>query len=587
MLTSTRPQAATYLLCVCLFSISFLVFLNSSVSFVITELIGVKDGVGNLVGTLGFADEIVALVACPLWGVLSDRVGVRTVCVLGYGIVGIALFIFVQASNVYPQLLLARLFFSIGGAATSTMVTAILPAMTAPNTPATSPPSAPPPDLANVAGTTHSTSPSLSSEVTITPARFTRPAEAKPNTPPLQSERQRPARLAGIVGMFTGCGALVALLIFLRLPALFGDRPGVSSAQAVADSYYVVGSVALVIAICCFFGLRNLKGEEGKGLKALVGKQSLYSASNAEGNNRKSPTTLVRALADAVTLGFRDADIGLGYLAGFVARASSVGITLFIPLFVNAYFISSGLCDNDPSSGNFAMKEQCRRAYILASKLTGVSQLVALLAAPIFGYLSDRYRRFNIPLLSSSLLGIIAYIALGLTKTPETSAAEGGSPVIYLLVALIGINQIGAIVCSLGLIGTGVLRQDEVDEPTSAPASRDGIEGEPTTHRSHVRTPPDDEHASLLPHNTSTRQSSSARPRSSLKGSVAGVYSLAGGAGILLLTKLGGYLFDSLAPGAPFFILAIFNAVMLVVGTGVGFVGAVRRRGRESAGLAR
>jgi MFS family permease len=114
----TSIQAATYLLFVCLFSISFLVFLNSSVSFVITDLIGIKENVGDLVGTLGFADELVALVACPVWGIVSDRLGVRWVCFLGYCIVGIALVLFVQARNVYPQLLIARLGFSVGGAAT-------------------------------------------------------------------------------------------------------------------------------------------------------------------------------------------------------------------------------------------------------------------------------------------------------------------------------------------------------------------------------------------------------------------------------------------------------------------------------------
>lgn len=115
---TTNVQSTTYLLSVCLFSISFLVFLNSSVSFVITDLIGIKTGVGDLVGTLGFADELVALLACPFWGLLSDRVGVRIVCGLGYAIVGCALVLFVQARNVYPQLLLARMLFSIGGAAT-------------------------------------------------------------------------------------------------------------------------------------------------------------------------------------------------------------------------------------------------------------------------------------------------------------------------------------------------------------------------------------------------------------------------------------------------------------------------------------
>ena len=115
--STTALQALTYLLGISLFSISFLVFLNSSVSFVITDLIGVKEGVGDIVGTLGFVDEIVALVACPIWGLVSDRAGVRYVAVIGYTVIGLALFLFVQARNVYPQLLLARIFFAVGATA--------------------------------------------------------------------------------------------------------------------------------------------------------------------------------------------------------------------------------------------------------------------------------------------------------------------------------------------------------------------------------------------------------------------------------------------------------------------------------------
>jgi MFS family permease len=116
--TASRAQIASYLFGVALFSISFLVFLNSSISFVITQRIGQSRNVGNAVGTLGFVDELVALVACPMWGLLSDRVGVRSVAVLGYTIVGAALWVLVQAKNVYPQLLLARILFSLGGSAT-------------------------------------------------------------------------------------------------------------------------------------------------------------------------------------------------------------------------------------------------------------------------------------------------------------------------------------------------------------------------------------------------------------------------------------------------------------------------------------
>ena len=76
----TLLNVVTYLFGICLFSISFLVFVNATVSFVITDIIGQESGVGDAVGTLGFADELVALVACPFWGLLSDRIGLRTVC---------------------------------------------------------------------------------------------------------------------------------------------------------------------------------------------------------------------------------------------------------------------------------------------------------------------------------------------------------------------------------------------------------------------------------------------------------------------------------------------------------------------------
>lgn len=77
--SASKLQVATYLLGVCPSSIAFLVFLNSSVSFVVSDLIGLKEGHGDAVGTLGFADELLALAACPAWGILSDKIGVRWV----------------------------------------------------------------------------------------------------------------------------------------------------------------------------------------------------------------------------------------------------------------------------------------------------------------------------------------------------------------------------------------------------------------------------------------------------------------------------------------------------------------------------
>ncbi|TKA71514.1 hypothetical protein B0A49_06880, partial [Cryomyces minteri] len=332
--TASRLQITTYLFGVALFSISFLVFLNSSVSFVISDLIGQRHDVGDAVGTLGFADELVALVACAGWGVLSDRVGVRAVAVTGYAVVGMSLFLFVQAKNVYPQLLLARLLFSLGGAATSTMVTAILPTMTHID-PIVRPSADDEPRRSETSprrdGTNgHAVTPSISSELTITPARYQSRSPSRQHSLGADAKKEgrrensaSTSQLAGLVGTFTGLGALLALGVFLPLPARFAKN-GASAGDAVADSYYVVGAVALAVCVFCLLGLRGLPGEEHKGWRTLMGRSKDQTASEAATETKHEVLPYGRLLIDATALAFKEQNIGLGYLGGFVARASSV-----------------------------------------------------------------------------------------------------------------------------------------------------------------------------------------------------------------------------------------------------------------------
>ncbi|KJZ72929.1 hypothetical protein HIM_07692 [Hirsutella minnesotensis 3608] len=550
---TTTTQAATYLLGVSLFSISFLVFLNSSVSFVITDLIGQKEGVGDVVGTLGFADELVALVACPAWGLVSDRLGVRWVATIGYAVIGVALAVFVQARNVYPQLLLARIFFAVGASAAATMVTAILPSLTDDTADRISAPDAarfkPNPRL--------SAAFSVESEITITPERYTRSLSndrTRGSSPDAAARSGKPSALAGYVGSFTGCGALVALALFLPLPAKFGEKDGVTPGQAVSYSFYVVGAVSLVVAVGVFIGLRDLSGEEGKGWKALFRVRNRddpfldFEADDDDESQRTVVVPYLRLLKDSVLLGFTDSKIALGYIGGFVARASTVAISLFIPLFVNTYFISNGFCRGSPNDPSPELKKECRAAYVLSSILSGVAQLLGLLCAPAFGYLSGRPRRVNYPVLVAATFGIVGYIIFPQLSSPEIKNQDGrgGTPAILLVVALIGISQIGAIVCSLGSLGQGVLT---VELPRSA-------RREPSIE------PDEDESAEDDPLvEPSSEGDSVSRVR--LKGSIAGVYSLCGGAAILILTKVGGVLFDKLSHGVPFYMMAIFNAIWL------------------------
>ncbi|RFN45048.1 mfs transporter [Fusarium flagelliforme] len=555
---STTPlQALTYLLGISLFSISFLVFLNSSISFVITDLIGQKEGVGDVVGTLGFADELVALVACPGWGLVSDRLGVRWVAVIGYAIIGLSLALFVQATNVYPQLLLARVLFAVGASAAATMVTAILPSLTDDSNDEEDEARARIKALQN-ATARNSIAYSVESESTITQERYTQSVSEPSITGPSDAAAGRPSKLAGFVGLFTGCGALVALTMFLPLPAKFGEDEDTTPAEAVSYSFYVVAVVAFAVSLFVAIGLRNIKGEEGKGFRVLLGlKNENESASGPDGNGRQRKLApYLNLMKDSVFLGFVDSRIGLGYVGGFVARASSVAISLFIPLFVNTFYISNGFCKGSPHDPSPELKEECRAAYILSSILTGVAQLMGLICAPIFGYLASRPGRINYPIVVSTVFGIVGYIILPQLASPEIKDVDGrgGSPAIFLVVSLLGISQIGAIVCSLGSLGRGVLA---VELPRAA---RPESLLQPEDYES-----ANDESRPLI--SITTDQESVSRIR--LKGSIAGVYSLYGGFAILLLTKLGGYLFDTLSNGAPFYMMAIFNAVLLAFSLGM------------------
>jgi hypothetical protein len=173
----------------------------------------------------------------------------------------------------------------------------------------------------------------------------------------------------------------------------------------------------------------------------------------------------------------------------------------------------------------------------------------------------------------ASVFGIVGYTAFAKLKSPEPKDIDGrgGSPAVFLIVSLIGISQIGAIVCSLGLLGRGVLGDEggynlsgQLHNTQSTPSQFDSQANET---------------APLVPQQVSKYP----QTRSHLKGSIAGVYSLSGGAAILMLTKLGGYLFDNLSTGAPFYMMAIFNAILLVIGIGAGLYREVRTRGSRTS----
>jgi len=61
-----------------------------------------------------------------IWALISEKVGRRPIYLCGFSLMGLGIILFPHAENVYPSLLLFRILFSIGGAASSGMLTAVL-----------------------------------------------------------------------------------------------------------------------------------------------------------------------------------------------------------------------------------------------------------------------------------------------------------------------------------------------------------------------------------------------------------------------------------------------------------------------------
>lgn len=399
--------------------------------------------------------------------------------------------------------------------------------------------------------TTHISSPSIASESTITPERFLSRASQRQNGRNKSEGDSQLAsstsKIAGFVGMGAGTGALIALGLFLPLPAKF-QYAGVGQKAALKYSFYVVAAVAFVLALCCLFGLGNLQTQ--------VEASQVKDSDDQQRKSRLPSISDIRQMMEnfkvAIIVGFERSEIAIGYLGGFVARASSVAISLFIPLLVNATFHNSGLCnvdgnEHDPN-GLPDIKKRCPRAYVVAAELTGVSQMIALICAPLFGYWCARVSRKQIPLLFASISGIVGYPLFANVFHPRNSTAAALF-VDFFAVSLIGVSQIGAIVCSLGTLSTGVLLENPRTTKRTSIVDANGDNTEAN------------EGQPLLP---SGRQNNKSSSLSTLKGSVAGVYSLYGGLAILILTKVGGLLFDKVSLTAPFYIMAAFNAVLMV-----------------------
>ncbi|GAA5901296.1 uncharacterized protein JCM6883_000168 [Sporobolomyces salmoneus] len=487
--THVRPLQVFAALSTAAFSISLLVFISAATPFLLTSLLDVPaNRTGDITGTLILADELTALGLYLPVGGLCDRFGVKYVASGGYLVVSIALVFYVQCRKVW-ELVLVRILFAAGAASLVATISAILSSLSA---------------IPQPRNITPRTSFSETSEPISerTPLSNDRARDLSPN---------RSGRLAGMLGFSSGLGALLAVFGFLRLPNLLSrylisDSPD-PLARALMITFYLVAALSFLEGVFVFCALPGRSGPLSR---------------EVEGSTDKGFRKVTERLAKRLGMGFVIAkgnrDVSLALLTSFATRAQAVIVTAIIPLLVNRYFLNNDLCPS-PSSEipGPPNKHSCREAYVLASILTGIVQLVTLLLSPLVGliasssFLSRVSRHPQAAVLASSFL-------LGSCACAGFASLPNGDPrlhLVWLYAIGLGIAQAAGTVVSLALVtkGRGTIVANEGKE---------------------------------------------------VGGSLSSAYSFSGGLGILLIGSTGGMLFDRLNSGAPFLLLGIVNLLVAI-----------------------
>ena len=525
---------------------------------------------GRLNSTLLFFDEAVSIILVLVWGSLAELVGPRSVAVVGYLFVAIGLNIFAVAQNAWPHLLIGRLVFALGASAVTSMLSGLLASFSA--TAAASPA-----DSGSSFAHSRISIAASPADDEATPLLQGPRAQApgKAGSGKLASIAGVFTGFGALIAVFgllrlppalaewmDRSHSVVPDSLFWGAKKPSGHRPPAEDHNLLLGLRYTLGlsgALAILIALALRFTLpgteRSMLSETAAAFERADEEEEITPSAAAEAafqneggrRKRRMPTApfslngddrtirrqrmrvrmatraetsfkgrlfaLTRGLFQGVMEARKSRTLVTAYIGGAMARATTVGTTAFLPLLVAHYFYTTGVCSDlpDPTLPVSEIKRRCREAFTWTSIISGVAQLTALLLSPFIGFIADAVSP-EATMCISAFCGLAGYLLFGF-GLPGGIDGDPRSAQGIVAAALIGVCQIGTIICSLALIGKA------------------------------------------------------RRLQGFAAGPLAGAYSFFGGIGILAVSSIGAGLFDLYTP-SPFIMLAVLaGATALSSGT--------------------
>lgn len=265
----------------------------------------------------------------------------------------------------------------------------------------------------------------------------------------------------GLVGVMNGVGAMIAVFGLVQIPGVLLSN-GFSVREAGQITYYVAAGLAVLTALVMWAGL--MKHE-----------------------SRHSEDMLhVRQLLREGLAAAKDPGVALAYGAAFVSRGHLLVIGSFLSVWINKAGTLAGMTPGEVTER--------------IGMIVGISQGVALLAAPLAGWLADRVNRV-LAVIIIQAVAVIGFSSLWLVSDPFTGLMIG-------LTCIASAGQIGSIITAQVLV--------------------------------QQQAPP------------------------AIRGSVIGFWGLCGSLGILVATSLGGLLFDRWTEAGPFVMMGVLSLLLII-----------------------